>query len=36
MGDLQKQGTLPTGEQRVAEGKTATAETLADLGGGGG
>ena len=36
MGDLQKQGTLPTGEQRVQEGKTATAETLADLGGGGG
>ena len=36
MGDLQKQGTLPTGEQRVQEGKTATAETLAAIQGGGG
>ena len=32
--DLQGAGVLPTSEQRVEEGKVATAETIADVGGG--
>lgn len=33
MGDLQKGGVLPTAEQRIQEGKIATAQTASDLAG---